>query len=447
MRTPPDAIPAAAAEREAASTSALALLRKFVPLSLSDVVMTLGDPLQTMALSRLPDTREVLAAVGIVKAIAVFLESPIIMILHASTALSRSAASRRALWRFTRLLGGALTAIFVLLAFKPIYDVLLLRIFGAGPSIAAIGRTTFLLVLPWPGIIAWRRFYQGVLIRRGKTRQVGWASLSRLAWVVAILSMGVSLRIDGALLAGVTLIGAVLVEAIAVTALAWRAKGSDAPAAAEGADPELPTSLAGVTRYYVPLAITMLIVWGGRAALTSLIARASDGLLALAAWPAGWGLVLSIANATRMVQQVVIAAGDGARPRDVAGFVLLVGILCSASLLLLGFTRPGATLLAAFLGEHRELVAAATPVLRIAAVVPFLVAVQNGLQGLLVRRAKNWQVNIATLAGVGSTLLLALLLIRSGQPGASSAAWAMVVGSVIDIAVLAYGLEWRARPE
>lgn len=400
--------------------------------------MALGDPLQTMALSRLPNTREVLAAVGIVKAIAVFLESPIIMILHASNALSRSAASRRALWRFTLLLGGLLMATFAILAFRPIYDALLVRLFGAGPSIAAVGRVTFLLMLPWPFVIAWRRFYQGVLIRRGKSRQVGWASLTRLAWVVVALSTGVALRVDGALLAGATLIGAVLVEAFVVTAFAWRSRGD--PPAADATDPKLPTSLGGVTRFYIPLASTMLLVWGGRAALTSLVARASDGLLALAAWPAAWGLVLSIANATRMVQQIVISSGEETRRRDLVEFVLFVGMGSSAFLFLLGFTSFGGALLAAFLGAHGELVTAARPVVRIAAVIPLFVAVQNAMQGVLIRQARNWCINAATLAGVATTLLLALVLVRSGQPGASAAAWAMVAGGGVEIALLAGGL-------
>lgn len=60
----------------------------------------------------------------------------------------------------------------------------------------------------------------GILIRQGRSRQVALASMCRLAWVCAALSAGVTLRVDGAVLAGLTLIGSVLVEAIMVTAVA-----------------------------------------------------------------------------------------------------------------------------------------------------------------------------------------------------------------------------------
>jgi progressive ankylosis protein len=422
----------------------LSLVRRFLPLSLTDVVMTLGDPLQTMALSHLSNTREVLAAVGMVKSVAVVLESPIIMILHASTTFSRSAASMRALARFTLLFGGLLVGIFLILAWRPVSDWLFVRVFSADPSVAALGRVAFILMIPWPGVIAWRRFHQGFLIGRGKSRLVGWASVGRLLWVLVALATGVILQVNGAFLAGVTLIGAVVVEALAVTVLAWRTRAVVPRAAkVEDAGAELPTSVAGVTRFYVPLASTMLVVWGGRAVLTSLVARAADGLLALAVWPAAWGLVLSIANATRMVQQVVISSAGEARKKELVQFVLLVGTSCSALLFLLGFARAGGALLGAFLGKHDELVLAAAPVVRIAAIFPLLLAVQNALQGLLIRAGRNWRINSATLAGVATTLGVALALVRAGRPGAFSAAWAMVAGASIEILLLGHGV---ARP-
>jgi hypothetical protein len=404
--------------------------------------MAVGDPLLTMALSRLANPREVLAAVGIVRAIAVFLESPIIMILHASTALGANAASRRALWRLTLCLGGLLTSVFLILTWRPLYDGLMMHAFGASPSIAARGRSVLLLMFLWPGVIAWRRFHQGILIRQGRSRQVALASMSRLAWVCLALSVGVTSRADGAALAGFTLMGSVLVEAIMVTLLSRSSNLVEVPVVKiDGADPKLPTTLGGVSRFYAPLAATMILVWGGRAVLTSVVARASDGPLALAAWPAAWGLVLSIANATRMVQQVVISSAGETTRTQMIRFVLLVGGGCSAVLLLFGFTSPGVALLAAFLGEHGELVAAVLPVVRIAALFPLLLAGQNALQGLLIRDRRTWRVNAATLVGAVVTLTLATTLVHAGGPGASSAAWAMMAGLAIEVLVLAHATQ------
>ena len=71
------------------------LWREFLPLSLSDVTMACGDPLQTTTLAHLPDARNTIAAVGVARSIAIFFESPIIMILHASNALAPRSEERR----------------------------------------------------------------------------------------------------------------------------------------------------------------------------------------------------------------------------------------------------------------------------------------------------------------------------------------------------------------
>ena len=90
-------------ENQSSTTSSVSLgqlWREFIPLSLSDVTMACGDPLVTTTLAHLPDARTNLAGVGIAKALAIFFESPIIMLLHASNAVAADPKSRQALWRF-----------------------------------------------------------------------------------------------------------------------------------------------------------------------------------------------------------------------------------------------------------------------------------------------------------------------------------------------------------
>lgn len=400
--------------------------------------MALGDPLQTMALTRLPQPQETLASIGVVKAIAVFLESPIIMILHASTALGKQAASRGALWRFMLLLSGCLSLVFLLLCWGPVYNWLLLSVFGVSREVAQIGRIAFLLMVMWPFVIAWRRFFQGLLIRSGQNRYVGYSSLLRLGWVVGILALGLSLRWNGAWLGGLTLIGGVVWEALMVTYFALKLKVVERIEALNlPPDPGLPVDLLGVTRFYVPLAATMLIVWGGRAMLISLVARSQDSTLALAAWPAAWGLVLAIANATRMVQQIVIAHVEQVSIGLLLRFTLIVGISCSLVLGFLGWTPWGDAVLGLYLGHQPALLSAVRPVIGYASVFPLMLAFQNAIQGLLITRKQNWLINLATLMGVLVMLSLCWHFIQTGWSGALAAASAMLLGALIEIILLA----------
>ncbi|MBD2560611.1 MULTISPECIES: hypothetical protein [Nostoc] len=422
--------------------SLLTLLTQFIPLSLSDVAMTLGDPLQTAALSRLAFPQETLAGVGVVKAVAVFLESPIIMILHASTALGNHSASRRALWQFTMIAGLSLSGIFLVLTWEPLYNWLLLDVFGVSSFIATRGRTPFLLMFLWPFVIAWRRFFQGLLIRARKSVPVGWASVARFTWVIVALAIGVNLKSDGAVLAGITMMGAILIEAMLVTWFCSRLSITSILDQQTHQDiKKLPKTFQGVTFYYLPLASTMLVIWGARAILLSFVARSFDGSLALAVWPAAWGLVLSIANGTRMVQQVVISSYEETSKQTLATFVVLVGLGFTSIPFFLGFTSQGFSLLHQFFGDNPSLVEAAIPVIQVLSCLPLLLALQNTFQGLLIHRAKNWFINLATLIAAALTLIVCGSLIFTGHSGATSAAYGMIAGIVSEILVLIFALQ------
>ena len=399
--------------------------------------MALGDPLQTMTLSRLPSPQETLAGVGVVKAIAVFLESPIIMILHASTALSKQKKSRETLWRFMLLLSAILTGILLVLTQDPIYTWLFLDVFGTTQEIANIAHVTLAFMILWPASIAWRRYFQGLLIRNGNSRYVGYASFGRFGWVVLSLAVGLYWGWNGAWLAGFTMIGGVVLEALLVTIFAkFLNVQQQIDSLQISEDLGLPTTVQGVTKFYAPLASTMLIVWGGRAILVSLVARSSDGALALAAWPAAWGFVLSVANATRMVQQVIISTADKYTQHDLFRFVFSVGVACSLVLFFLGFTETGLSLFAHFLGNKLEIVSAATPVLKIAVFFPLLLALQNAMQGFLILRKKNGYINITTALGVFMSLSIAGVLIFNRFSGSVSAAWGMTIGTSLEILLL-----------
>ena len=417
----------------------LDLWRQFIPLSLSDVAMAFGDPMMTTALAHLPDARVNLAAVGIAKALAVFFESPIIMILHASNALAPSGRSRRALWRFTLLAGGGLSALLLLLTLPFIFATLGGTLLGIPSQLRQTVQIVLTLMFLWPFAIAWRRYFQGLLIHTGHSQAVATASIARLVIVALVLIIGFTVRMSGALLAGTALMAGVLSEAIVVT-IAARRLGATRPPLPTDSELKLPTNLKSVWNFYWPLASSMLVVWGGRAVLVGIIARAQDANIALAAWPAAWGLVLVIANATRMVQQVIIKNRGRVSDRLLIAFALSVGGFCSL-LLLLGSTTPfGLQVVQSFVGNDLALVESIRPVLLLCAFVPLLVAVQNATQGFLVGSGQTRGVNYATWIGTIILLVVAFSAVQFGASGAIAAAIAMMIALAIEVSCLALHL-------
>lgn len=416
------------------------LWQQFIPLSLSDVSMALGDPLTTTTLAHLPDARNNIAAVGVAKAIAIFCESPIIMLLHASNALAPTQASRRALWKFTLIASGGMSLLLALTALPWMFAIVGEGWLGVSPSLSDRIRSTLSIVILWPFAIGWRRYFQGLLIHSGHSNAVAQAGLIRLLVVGGILVGGFTLKANGAMVAGMSLVWGVIAEAVVVTDLARKLGATKPPEIVS--TPELPQDLAGVWKFYAPLGGTMMLGWGARAALVGIVARANDGSIALAAWPAAWGLVLVIANSTRMVQQMIIRNRKLVADRVLIIFAITVGFGCSLILLSVSGTPLSEDAIGWFIGKDQELIARVRPVLLICAVMPLLVSVQNALQGFLVSEGRTWGINQAAWVGAVVMLGAAYLGTQLGQNGAVAAALGMILGVIMEIGYLFYS--WRS---
>lgn len=419
------------------------LWQQFIPLSLSDVSMALGDPLTTTTLAHLADPRNNIAAVGVAKAIAIFCESPIIMLLHASNALAPTQASRKALWTFTVILSGGMSLLLALTTLPWIFAIVGEGWLGVEPALSDPIRSTLSIVILWPLAIGWRRYFQGLLIHGGHSNAVAQAGIIRLLVVGGILAGGFTLRANGAVVAGLSLVWGVIAEAVVVTYLARKLGATKPPELIS--TPELPKDLAGVWKFYAPLGGTMMLGWGARAALVGIVARANDGSIALAAWPAAWGLVLVIANSTRMVQQIIIRNRKLLPDRLLTIFAITVGIVCSLILLSVSGTPMSEKAIGWFVGDDRELISRVRPVLLICAVMPLLVSLQNALQGFLVSQGHTWCINQAAWVGAVVMLGTAYLSAQLGQNGAMAAAQGMILGVMMEVGYLFYS--WRSLNE
>ena len=418
------------------------LWREFLPLSLSDVTMAAGDPVMTTTLAHLPDARNNLAAVGIAKAIAVFFESPIIMVLHASNALAPNPISRQLFWKFVLWVGGGLSVLLILLSFPIVFPLVSGRLLGIPESLAPVSQQVIFLMGLWPFAIAWRRYFQGLLIHHGQSKAIAKASFWRLGTLIVILGIGWWQKFPGGALAGCAMVIGVMIEAIAVT-LAARRSGVTHRINPEQSDKaeNLPTTFWGVCKFYAPLGNSMMIVWGGRVLLVGLIARSKDAALALAAWTAAWGLVLVIANSTRMIQQIVIKYRHQVSDRLLLQFTFSAGLICSILLGLMANTAIGETIIQAFIGQDQALLLQIKPVLQVGIVIPLLIAFQNAIQGFLVSRGRTGAVNLATWFGTGSLLATAGIGVGAGVPGALAAAIAMMIALCTELACLGWRLK------
>lgn len=414
------------------------LLKRLLPLSLSDAAMAVADPLIAVTLTRLPAPAANLAALGVVKALAVLFESPVIMVLHASTALSAWTPSRRALRVFVSRLACGLSTLLLLLSLPPVFDFLSQHVYKLNAEVAAAARLPLLMLFAWPAIIGWRRFHQGHLIQQGRGREMGTASLFRVATFTVTLGIGSVLGLNGATVASLALMAGLCVEAGLV--VRW---SKQMPIVEVNPEKPLPSTVSQVSRYYAPLALTMLLMWGGRALLIAILSRAEDSELALAAWSASWGFVILIANLSRMVQQLVIKHAHETPSGRLIGLGFWAGTVCSIFLAFLGYTGLGRSAMLILIGKDPRILEASLSVVAYSLLVPFLVAMQNVFQGFCIVRGRTVWINGSSLLGVVVTVLSAQLLILADWPGGSAGALAIALGLLLEVLSLAMLRPWR----
>jgi len=152
----------------------------WLPLAASWLLMSLEGPVLQAVIARLGDIQTQLAAFGIVVSLEIAIESPVIMLLATSTALATSGRNYRVLRSFVIWLNALVTIVAVVVASTPLFDLIVRRIMGIPAPIADAAQPGLVIMIGWSAAIGFRRFVQGVLIRHGQTRWVGYGTVSRL---------------------------------------------------------------------------------------------------------------------------------------------------------------------------------------------------------------------------------------------------------------------------
>lgn len=404
----------------------------WLPLALSWTMMIVAQPIAAIAISRLADPEIQLAAYGVTFDLAFLLESPIIMLLSVSVALTRDQTSFRLLRRVTNWVAGAATAIFLVVAFTPAYDLVVRGAMGVPEAVAAQARPALQLLLPWIGAIAWRRFLQGPLITAGRTRVITYGTLIRLVVLSAVLGAGVAVPVmPGAMLGALALSVSVVAESIANTLWALPVIRR-LPAAAEA-----PLSTGAVFRFFAPLMATDVMRTLVRPAVTAGVARAVLAPVSLAAWPVAASLITLVSAPAMSFQEVTVAVIDGRDSyRRVRRFIGAVGLILAAATALAVWSP----LLRGYLVTVVDLPAALLdPVvegMRIMLPLPLLMALRNLFRGVLIRRRFTAPIQLAMAANAVVLFAALAVGVRAQWTGIVVAGTASVAAQVAEVAVL-----------
>jgi len=313
------------------------IIKTWWPLAASWLLMGAELPVLSAVVARLANPVINLAAYGgVVYPLALIVESPIIMLLAASTALSKEWDSYVKLRRFMMIAGATLTILHLLVAFTPLYYLVVGTIIGVPQEIIEPARIGLMIMIPWTWSIAYRRFNQGLLIRFGHSQAVGIGTVVRLS-------------ADGLVLAGGYLIGSIPGIVVATSAVA---AGVISEAVYVGlvkrpvlqelkyAKPiQQPLTLRSFLDFYIPLAMTSLLTLLANPIGSAALSRMPDALASLAVWPVVTGLIFMLRSLGVAYNEVVVALLDEpGSSQNLRRFTGMLSTATTAALLLLAAT-------------------------------------------------------------------------------------------------------------
>ena len=412
----------------------------WLPLAASWLLMSAEGPVLQAVIARLGDIATQLAAFGIVTSLEIAIESPVIMLLATSTALATSGRNYRVLRRFVIWLNTLVTIVAILVAFTPLFDLIVRRIMGIPGPIADAAQPGLMIMVGWSAAIGFRRFVQGVLIRHGQTRWVGYGTVSRLlASAGAGIGLAILTALPGVYIASIALMAGVITEALFVAFVARTTirRVLNKPAASSA---DL-VSFTDVLKFHTPLAATSLLTLLAQPIVGAGLARMPHPRETLAAWPVIWGILFIFRSAAFALPEAVIAlVSDYIHRESVRRFCRTVGVISSAAMLLLAATPLASLYLRYIAGIPDPLARFVTPGILLFVPMPFINSVHSWYRGLLMSARKTGVI----YRGMGINLALTGSLMFAGAlfhlPGIEVAVLSLVLSLLVEL----YYLRGRA---
>ncbi len=405
------------------------IFKIWIPLAASWLLMGMELPVLSAIVARLAEPEINLAAYGgIVFPLALIIEAPVIMLLAASTALSKDWASYRKLYNYMMLAGGLLTTLHLLVALTPVYYFVAEGLLDAPPEIIEPARVGLVIMTPWTWTIAYRRLHQGIMIRFGHTNIIGVGTGVRLGTDVLVAGIGYFLGLPGIVVATSAVASGVTAEAIYIGLRVRPVLRLDLKPA--------PTIQPALTYraffdFYIPLVMTSLLTLLIQPLGSAALSRMPQALESLAAWPVLSGMIFMLRSMGVAFNEVVVALLDEPRStKPLRRFTMLLSIGTTGILLLIAATPLSRLWLENFSALSPELATLARNGLWFGLLLPGLNSLQSWYQGALLNSGKTRGISEA----------VAVFLLSTGMVLLGGVTWGKTTGLYVGLAAFSFGM-------
>ena len=381
------------------------IFKTYWPLAISWLFMAADTPLITAFVSRMNNPKDVLAAHGTAYPLILLIESPVIMLTSASLTLCIDGKNYKRMRKLMLMICALVTFLHALICVPGIFSLIFVRILGAPAELLDYIHTELIFVIPWSGLIGYRRFNQGILIRSGKSGKVTIGTVIRIVTMFISLNIFLALkdRCTGSLAAGFSLTICVLFESL-YNGIEGHKTAVQSLVPLETAEPLI--TWKELILFVSPLILTKLTsnIWMSIG--SGAVSRMINPIVSLAVWPVissllnilnCWG---SAINETALAQLSV----KGMR-KPLERFTLYVTVFVLLLFLMFALPPMNDIWFIKISSLTPELAAVSKAALPFVILVPLLSPVQNFYQAVLVKGKKT--------TAIFESLLVFLVLIFS----------------------------------
>lgn len=381
----------------------------WVPLAATWLMMAAEGPILAAIIARLDQPIYNLAAWGVAFSFALIIEAPIIMIMSASTALVEDRSSFIKLRNFTYFLNGMTTLLMLVILIPPVFYFITIRLIGLPETVAQLTHLATFILLPWPGAIGYRRFYQGILIRNNLTRRVAYGTILRLTSIsVTALLLYIYSDLPGVVVGAIALSTAVVVEAIASRMMVHQT----IKAMPDSSENRKAIDYRQIVIFYYPLALTSTLALGVHPLVTFFIGHSYMALESLAVLPVINSLVFIFRSIGLSYQEVGIAliGKNGEGYKSVRDFAAVLSALVVIILGIIAFSPLAHFWFGTISGLSFELTNFAILPLQIMVIMPGFSVILSFQRAMLVAARMTKPLTAATMLEVVSIIIVLFFL-------------------------------------
>lgn len=401
----------------------------WLPLAATWIMMSVEGPFLAALIARSTEPKFNLAAYGVAYSLALIVEAPIIMMMSASITLVKDKQSFYKLRNFTYTVNTLITVTMLVVVTPQVFYFITKSLIGLPDEVARLSHIATIILLPWPGAIGYRRFYQGLLINNNLTRKVAHGTIIRLlSMTLCATILFLSGVVEGVVIGAAALSFAVIMEAIAIRFMVTATVNK---IITKEASSQQILTYRDINKFYYPLALTSLIGLGVQPLVTFFVGQSKMALESLAVLPVVTSFVFIFRALGLSYQEVIIALigenKNGLHP--LLKFAITLAIILVSVLALFAFTPLSNFWFITVSGLSQALADFARPLLMMMFFFPALTVLISIQRGLLVVSKTTKPITMGTIMEFVTIVIMLMLLISNwNMIGAVAAVISIIAG-------------------